>query len=162
MTTNTVLDRSAATRTPVRQLCTFAVDDLVFGVDVLDVQEVIRHQEMTPVPLAPGDVRGLINLRGQIVTAVDLRSRLGLPARPDGVGDTSGDHPLNVVVHTPDGPTSLLVDRIGDVTNVTRDLLEEPPSTLPAGAAAVIDGIYKLDGQLLLALDLAAVLRLAS
>ena len=67
-----------------------------------------------------------------------------------------------MVVRTPTGPTSQLVDAIGDVTDVTRDLLEEPPATLPASASSVIEGIYKLDGRLLLALELTAVLRLRS
>ena len=160
MATNTLIDRRRRDHAPVRQLCTFSVDDLFLGVDVLDVQEVIRHQDMTPVPLAPGEIRGLINLRGQIVTAVDLGSRLGLSARTADTDRAPGDRSLNVVVRTPDGPTSLLVDAIGDVTDVTRDLLEEPPATLPASAASVIEGIYKLDGRLLLALDLTAQLRL--
>ena len=67
--------------TPPRQLCTFRLDDLSFGVPVEQVQEVLRCQPMTRVPLAPAVVRGLINLRGQIVTAFDLHRRLGLPER---------------------------------------------------------------------------------
>ena len=92
-----------------RQYCTFYLDGHYFGVDVLKVQEVIRYQEMTRVPLAPPVVRGLINLRGQIVTAIDLRRRLDLPDRP------ADQLPVNVVVQTDDGAVSLLVDEIGDV-----------------------------------------------
>ena len=91
------------------QLCTFFVGDYHFGVDVLQVQEVLRFHEMTAVPLAPPVVRGLINLRGQIVTALDLRHRLGLqPAAPH------VEH-ANVIVRTHDGAVSLLVDEVGDV-----------------------------------------------
>lgn len=138
-----------------RQLCTFFVDSLYFGVDVLDVQEVIRHQDMTPVPLAAGAVSGLINLRGQIVTAIDLRHRLGLAAK-----DVSGPHeqPLNVVVRTADGVISLLVDEIGDVMHVAEETLETPPATLAESARALIDGVHKLDGRLLLVLNTPAAI----
>src|SRR5438477_10638336 len=103
--------------------CTFFVDGHYFGVDVLKVQEIIRFQEMTRVPLAPPVVRGLINLRGQIVTALDLRRRLQLP-------DQAADRkPINVVVHTDEGAVSLLVDEIGDVIAVPEGDLEPPPPT---------------------------------
>ena len=93
----------------LRQFCTFSVNDLLLAIDVLEVQEVIRYQDMTRVPTAPPVVRGLINLRGQIVTAIDLRRRLGLPPAGD------DQRPMNVVVRTDDGAVSLLVDEIGDV-----------------------------------------------
>jgi purine-binding chemotaxis protein CheW len=135
-----------------RQLCTFSVGDLVLGVEVLEVQEVIRHQEMTRVPLASPEVSGLINLRGQIVTALDLRRRLGLPDRePTADPDQA---PLNVVVRTGDGAVSLLVDEIGDVLEVAEQDHEPAPPTLDARARELISGIYKLDGRLLLVLDL--------
>src|SRR3954454_4627156 len=101
------------------QYCTFYLDGSYFGLDVLHVQEVIRHQEMTRVPLAPPVVRGLINLRGQIVTALDLRRRLELPDRP-----ADQPPPVNVVVRTDDGAVSLLVDDIGDVLVVDEALFE--------------------------------------
>jgi purine-binding chemotaxis protein CheW len=129
-----------------RQVCTFYLGGEYFGIDVLSVQEVIRAQPMTRVPLAPGCVRGLINLRGQIVTAVDLRRRLGMPDR------AAGD-PLNVVVRTDDGAVSLLVDDIGDVLAVSRADFERPPETLRGPARALVRGAYKLDGRLLLVLD---------
>jgi purine-binding chemotaxis protein CheW len=131
-----------------RQYCTFLLDGHYFGIDVLQVQEVIRHQEATRVPLAPALVRGLINLRGQIVTAIDLRRRLDLPDRPD------GELPINVVVRTDDGAVSLLVDEIGDVLRVPEEAFEQPPETLRGPARELVRGAYKLDGRLLLALDL--------
>jgi purine-binding chemotaxis protein CheW len=130
-----------------RQYCTFFLGGDYFGIDVLKVQEVIRHQEMTRVPLAPPVVRGLINLRGQIVTALDLRRRLDLPDRPD------GEPPVNVVVQTGDGAVSLLVDEIGDVLRVPEGAFERPPETLRGPARGLIRGAYKLDGRLLLILD---------
>jgi purine-binding chemotaxis protein CheW len=129
------------------QFCTFLVDGILLGVNVLDVQEVIRHHEMTKVPLAPTVVRGLINLRGQIVTAIDLRARLGLRSR------AAGELPMNVVVRTEEGAVSLLVDEIGDVLEIEDDSFEKPPETIKGAARELIDRVSKLNGRLLLALD---------
>jgi purine-binding chemotaxis protein CheW len=138
------------------QYCTFYADGHFFGLDVLSVQEVIRFQEMTRVPLAPPVVRGLINLRGQIVTAIDLRRRLELPDRP------ADQLPVNVVVHTGDGAISLLVDEIGDVVEVQEQLFERPPDTLKGAARELIRGAYKLDHGLLLILDMEKTIALTS
>lgn len=129
------------------QFTTFYLDGLFFGIDVLKVQEVILYHDMTRVPLAPPEIMGLINLRGQIVTALDLRRRLGL--RPRG----TDERPLNVVVRTSDGPVSLLVDEIGDVVEVSRDRFEPPPETARGVARELVSGVYKLDERLLLVLD---------
>jgi purine-binding chemotaxis protein CheW len=130
-----------------RQFCTFRLDDHFVGVEVELVQEVIRYQEMTPVPLAAPAVSGLINLRGQIVTAVDLRTCLGMPAR------SSGKLPMNVVVRASDRVVSLLVDEIGDVLDVDSDSFEKPPSTVDKIDRALFTGVYKLEDRLLLVLD---------
>jgi len=133
--------------TKTHQLCTFFVDGQFFGVPVQKVQEVIRYQEMTRVPLVPQVVRGLINLRGQIVVAIDLRRRLGLSER-------SGDQlPMNVIVRSDDGAVSLLVDEIGDVLEVEEDTFEEPPETLQANYRELVLGVHKLPRNLLLVLD---------
>ncbi|MBK7859250.1 MAG: chemotaxis protein CheW [Archangiaceae bacterium] len=137
-----------------RQVCTFTVAGLRLGVDVTQVQEVLRHQEMTPVPLAPSVVTGLINLRGQIVTALDLRGRLQLPPRP------SGELPSNVVVRHGDAMVSLLVDDIGDVLEVDASTFEPPPATLTGSTRALISGVYKLSPHLLMLLNTDLVLRL--
>jgi purine-binding chemotaxis protein CheW len=102
---------------------------------------------MTPVPLAPEVVTGMINLRGQIVCAIDLRRRLQLPDR------AADQTPMSVVVRTNQGTVSLLVDEIGDVIDVTAEALERPPETLQGVAREVIEGVYKLPDRLLLALD---------
>ncbi|MFN7967492.1 MAG: chemotaxis protein CheW [Acidobacteriota bacterium] len=135
-----------------RQLCSFSVGELLFGVDVTRVQEVLRHQELTVVPLAPGAVGGLINLRGQIVTAIELRRLLDLPPRQDGEGT------LTVVLRTPDGPVSLLVDSIGDVVQAEGRQYEGAPDTLSERYRRLIDGVYKVDHQLVLALNLESAL----
>jgi purine-binding chemotaxis protein CheW len=114
---------------------------------VRNVQEVNTYQELTRVPLAPQAVRGLMNLRGQIVTAIDLRHRLGLPDRPD------SSTAVNIVVQTPDGAVSFSVDEIGDVTDVAASLFEKPPETLRGPARELIAGAYKLPDRLLLVLD---------
>jgi len=130
------------------QYCTFTLDGLYFGVDVLKVQEVIRYQEMTRIPGAPAVVSGLINLRGQLVTALDLRQRLQLQQRPE------GQLPMNVVVRTEEGATSLLVDEIGDVIELDDSTHERPPETIDAITREVVRGVHKLEGRLLLVLDI--------
>ncbi|MCC6590757.1 MAG: chemotaxis protein CheW [Bryobacterales bacterium] len=138
----TVASHRAAAR-----LATFYVRNLFFGIDVLHVQEVLRHQQMTCVPLAPRVVEGLINLRGQIVTAIDMRRRLDLPF------DQGDQTSMNIVVRTQDGAVSLLVDEIGDVLEVDADSFERPPDNLAPSARELIRGVYKLNEQLLLVLD---------
>lgn len=130
-----------------RQYCTFTVDGHFFGVEVSKVQEVLRYQEMTRVPLAPPAVRGIINLRGQLVTAIDLRCRLQLPERP------ADQLPMNVVLRTEDGAVSLLVDDIEDVIEPEADAYEPPPETVRGIARELIRGVYKLPDRLLLVLD---------
>jgi len=130
-----------------QQLCTFYAGGLYFGLDVREVQEVLQYQDMVRVPLASNVVRGLINLRGQIVTAIDLRRRLDLPER-----DADVD-PMNVVVRSDDGAVSLLVDEIGDVLEVDERSFERAPETLRGRMRDLVEGVYKLDGELLLVLD---------
>ena len=130
-----------------QQLCTFYAGGLYFGLDVREVQEVLQYQDMVRVPLASEVVRGLINLRGQIVTAIDLRRRLDLPER-----DADVD-PMNVVVRSDDGAVSLLVDEIGDVLEVDERSFERAPETLRGRMRDLVEGVYKLDGRLLLVLD---------
>jgi purine-binding chemotaxis protein CheW len=130
-----------------QQFSTFYVADLFFGVDVLRVQEVLRFQQMTRVPQAPDVIEGLINLRGQIVTAIDMRRRLRLPPR------AANQTPMNMVVRTEEGAVSLLVDEIGDVLDVDAAAHERPPENLDPAARELILGVYKLKDRLLLVLD---------
>ncbi len=138
---------SEAARTS-REYATFFVDGLFFGIDVLQVQEVLRYQEMTRVPLAPAVIEGLINLRGQIVTAVDMRRRLQLHPRAD------SQTPMNMVVRTKEGAAvSLLVDEIGDVVEVDSETFEPVPDSVASAARDLLQGVYKLKDRLLLVLD---------
>ena len=136
------------------QLSTFSVGGHQSGVEVAAVQEVILHQPMTRVPLAPADLGGLINLRGQVIPAVDLRRRLGFPDR------VAGQPPMDVILQTRDGLVSLLVDGIGDVVEVPDEAFEEPPETLHGIGRELIRGAYKLDDALLLLLDVQAAVDL--
>jgi purine-binding chemotaxis protein CheW len=130
-----------------QQFCTFLLDGDLFGVPVPQVQEVIRFHEMTRVPLAHEAVEGMINLRGQIVVAIDLRRRLSLGAR------AAGTLPINVVVCALDGVVSLLVDEIGEAIQVEQSSFEAPPATLRGEVRSMILGVYKLEGKLLHVLD---------
>jgi purine-binding chemotaxis protein CheW len=129
------------------QFCTFYVAGYYFGINVLHVQELNRYQVITHVPLAPPVVRGLINLRGQIVTALDLRRRLALPDRP------ANELPVNVIVRTDEGAVSLLVDEIGDVHDVPDSAIEPALETLAPATRELVEGTYKLADSLLLILN---------
>ena len=134
-----------------RQYATFFLEGHFLGVEVEKVQEILNIQEMTRVPLSSPIVAGLINLRGQIVAAIDLRIRLGLTARP-----ADGCH-SSLVVLTNDGPVNLLVDKIGDVIEVLPDLFESTPETLDEEFRSVVEGVYKLKDTLLLVINIEAV-----
>lgn len=140
---------------PTKQLCTFYVGESYFGIPVEQVQEVVRPQPITPIPLAPKVVRGLINLRGQILTAIDLRSRLGLGQFDD------EEKLMNVVVRTDESPVSFLVDEIGEVLDVNEDAFEAPPDTLQGDMRSLIGGAYMLERRLLLALSVERTINVA-
>jgi purine-binding chemotaxis protein CheW len=108
---------------------------------------------MTPVPLATGEIAGLINLRGEVLTAIDLRARLGLPP-----AEASGREPVNVVVRVDDEPVSLLVDEIGGVLEVSQVPFEQTPSTVDERVRDLLLGAYTLPDRLLLALNARRVL----
>jgi len=134
------------------QLSTFHVGKYLFGVDVSLVQEVVRLQQITPVPLASPEIAGLINLRGEVLTAIDLRARLGLPPS-DGTRE-----PVNVVVRVDDEPVSLLVDEIGGVLEVSQVPFEQTPSTVDERVRDLLLGAYTLPDRLLLALNARQIL----
>lgn len=130
---------------PLRRVCELYVDDLLLGVDAAVVQEVMKHRPSTAVPLADDVVSGLVNLRGQIVVAIDLRRRLGLPPR-----DAAARPPMDVVVRTDAGPLSLVVDRVGDVIEVDPSHLHPPPETVPRPLRDLVSGTLQLPDRLLL------------
>lgn len=134
-----------------QQYCTLTVGELFLGIDVEQIREVLRGTSFTPVPMADPAIRGLINLRGQIVTAIDLRRRMGIAdADPDATTST-------MVIGTAEEPLALVVDSVGDVVEVDQASFEPPPKTLKGEARRVIEGAHKLEKELLLILNLATV-----
>ena len=134
------------------KISTFRVDGELFGVDAMLVQEVSRHLEVTPVPLSSPVVAGIMNLRGEVVTALDLRRLLGLPDRPEGAPT------MNVVLRGEGGSVSLLVDDIESVEDVEDSAFEPIPDTVTRPAREFLSGAYKLPEGLLLTLDVLRVL----
>ena len=129
------------------QYCTFHVDHLLVGIEVWRVQEVVRLQQMTPVPLGPPEVEGLINLRGQIVTAIDVRRWIGLPPRGE------DERAMNAVVRVGDEAVSLLVDRPGAVVSPPATAFEPVPPTVSERIRSLFSGTFTLPEALLLVLD---------
>ena len=132
---------------PVIQLVGFRLDNEDYAIAITKIQEIILMKPITRIPQVPDFIEGLINLRGQIVTAIDMRRKLKLPPRG------SDQAPMNVVVRTQDGPVSLLVDEIGDVLDVDAATYERPPDNIDPQARHLIHGVYKLKDRLLLVLD---------
>ena len=134
--------------------CTFRLEGRHYGIDVERVQEVLGGADFSKLPLAPPSVRGLVNLRGQIVTALDLRVVLGL-------GGTTPSHAPHVVIANAGTPVSLLVDAIGDVERAPEDALKPAPDTLDARTRELLRGAVPLPGRLLLVLDLERIVETA-
>ena len=134
-------------RSGMHQYATFLVEGHYLGIEVQHVQEVLREQRLTKVPLAPRVVAGLINLRGQIVPALEMRELLHLPSR------SADAETLSVVLRTDDGAVSLQVDEIGDVLEIDGATFEPPPLHLDAHLGRLIEGVHKLRDRLLLVLN---------
>jgi purine-binding chemotaxis protein CheW len=144
----TAIAETMAAGHATQQFATFRVAEMLMGIELSRVQELMRHQEMTSVPLAPRVVEGLINLRGQIVTALDMRRILGLaPLQPPDA------LPMIIVVQSEGGAVSLLVDEICDVLDVPLSSQTQLPENLPAEQRALLKEVYQLDAQLLLVLN---------
>ncbi len=135
-----------------RDFVSVTIADQVFGIPVLQVQDVLGAQRITRIPLAPAEVAGSLNLRGRIVTAIDIRIRLRLPPRAE------GKLAMSVVVDHGGELYSLLVDSVGEVLSLSAGAAERNPATLDPIWREVSAGIYRLDGTLLVVLDVAKVL----
>jgi purine-binding chemotaxis protein CheW len=140
----------------VSQYTSCLVGDLLVGIPVEAVQEVTSGADLTPVPLASPLVSGLLNLRGEIVTAIDLRQCLQLSDR------AADQRPVNLILRTDDSCVSLLVDQVGDVVELDPAQVEPPPRTVRGRIRELITGVYKLDRRLLLMLDTEGVLACTS
>ena len=133
-------------------LVTFTIAGQQFGIPVLQVQDVLSSRSITRVPLAPPEVAGSLNLRGRIVTAIDVRLRLGLPARP---GDNAG---MSIVVELRGELYSLMVDGVGEVLSLSPDAFERTPATLDVRWRELSTGVCRLNGALLVVLDVSRLL----
>lgn len=131
------------------QLCGFKVGAGFYAISVLDVQEVIKPQLVTKVPSAPVYIQGLINLRGQIVTAISLKSLFGL----ENANEVTEDY-MNIIVRSGESLYALVVDKIMDVIDVDEKTFESTPDTIDEKVRVLISGVYKLDTNLLMLLDL--------
>jgi purine-binding chemotaxis protein CheW len=128
---------------------TFYVDNKLFGIPIQDVLEINKNLDLTPVPLAPEYIRGVLNLRGQIVTALDLRRRLKMSS--SNIENEKMFH--NVIIGNRNNCSSLLVDKIGDVLEISSDIIEPPPDTIKGMDAKYVKNICKLKNELLVVLD---------
>lgn len=139
-----------------KEYVTFQIEGQLFGIHVMQVQDVLGPQELVRIPLAPREVAGALNLRGRIVTAIDVRMRLGLKAY-------EGEKPPMSIVVEHDGELySLLVDKVGEVLKMKEDNFEQNPATLDAVWREVSVGIYRLEEELLLIVDVDKLLDLDS
>jgi purine-binding chemotaxis protein CheW len=135
---------------------TLTVAGQLCGVPVLSVRDVLGQQTITPIPLAPREVAGSLNLRGRIVTAVDLRARLGLPAR------TQGKPAMSVVVEVSGELYSLLADEVGEVLSLPAEARAANPPTLDALWHDVSLGVHRQGGSLLVIFDVDRLLALSA
>jgi purine-binding chemotaxis protein CheW len=137
----------------MNQFTTFYLNETYFGIDVQTIQEVIRHRPTTPIPLAPADICGLIDLRGQIVPVIDLQSRLGIEMDTAILAVAEEDRYSIILRDDDDELVSLLVGEIGDVLELADEDFEPPIATLQGTIRPFVCGAYKLDDHLLLILD---------
>ncbi len=131
---------------------TVTIADQRFGIPVLQVQDVLREQRVTRVPLASKEVAGSLNLRGRIVTAIDVRKRLGLPEKDDGVPS------MSVVVEHNNELYSLIIDSVGDVLCFSDKYYESNPGTLDPLWRNISTGIYQMENELLVIMDVSRLL----
>lgn len=135
-----------------KDFLTIIIAEQRFGIPVLQVQDVLREQAVTKIPLAPPEVAGSLNLRGRIVTAIDVRKRLDLPPKKDGASS------MSVVVEHNNELFSLIIDRVGDVLSLENDLFEKSPSTLDPAWKEISTGIYQLEKELLVIMDVSKLI----
>ncbi|MCP3671197.1 MAG: purine-binding chemotaxis protein CheW [Gammaproteobacteria bacterium] len=133
---------------PVIQLVTFCLKDETYGINVMHVQEVLRVSEIAPVPGAPDYVLGIINLRGNVVTVIDTRSRFGLP-----VGDVT-DTSRIVIIESDKQVVGILVDAVAEVVELTENQIDSAPNVGNEESSRYIQGIATMGSNLLIVVDL--------
>jgi purine-binding chemotaxis protein CheW len=136
----------------VTEYVTALIGEQLFGLPISRVQDVFVPDRLTRVPLAPPEIAGVLNLRGRIVTAIDMRARLGLPRRQD------AGRPMAIGIELNGESYGLLIDTIGEVLKLADDTRQPNPVNLDAHLARVSAGVHQLEGQLLVVLDVDRVL----
>jgi purine-binding chemotaxis protein CheW len=134
----------------IREYVTFRICDQLFGLSVTEIHDVFRPTKMTPVPLSSKEIAGVLNLRGRIVTAIDARSRLGLPPREK----TDKVQTLAIGVEHGGESFGMVIDEIGEVVRLDDDEMEQNPVNLDATWSGVSRGVYRLDNRLLVIMDI--------
>jgi purine-binding chemotaxis protein CheW len=152
---NTSSDQHIHNDINTREYVTVEIADQLFGIEVTSIHDVFQPQLITRVPMSPPEVKGVLNLRGRIVTAIDARDRLGLP-KPD---KTDGQD-MAVGVELGNESYGLIIDRVGEVLRLAEKDCEALPSNIDPNWQDVSKGIYRLDGQLLIILDIEKVLQI--
>jgi purine-binding chemotaxis protein CheW len=145
-------NKSTAIRDGSVELATFYVGEALCGMDILNIQEINKLMEMTSVPQAPDYVMGILNLRGQIVTVIDLGKRLGLATLE--IDEVS----RNIIVNSRGEHIGLLVSRIGDVVEANWEKVERPPANIGGVQGAFFKGVFKTENRLIGILDVEKVL----
>lgn len=135
-----------------RDYLTLKIGEQRFGIPILQVQDVLSAQKVTKIPLAPPEVAGSLNLRGRIITAIDVRRRLGLPPREDNT------HSMSVVVENHNELYSLVIDKIGDVMTLKQKNMEPTPTTLDPIWKEISVGVCRLEDELLVIMDVPKLL----
>ena len=136
------MDKTDAPASAEQQYSTFYISNRLYGIDVTEVQEIVKPMPVTPIPLAPTYVKGLINLRGQVATAIGLRELFGIEEEPP-------ENYMNVVCRIENSLISFQIDMIGDVKYVSAANFEPSPQTIPERVRKFMEGVYKVDGELL-------------
>lgn len=148
-----VAEVSTVTNGEKQEYVTMYIDDQLFGLPVLSIQDIIGSTRLTPIPLASNEIAGVLNLRGRIVTVFDLREKLGLPKKDD-----EEDRYMNIVIEKGEDLYSVLVDRVGEVLSLDKTQFEHNPGTLTECWKSISQGVYKLEEDLLVLLDVDKVI----
>lgn len=134
---------------------TFTIADQLFGIPVLKVQDVLGDFKITQIPTAPKEIAGSLNLRGHIVTAIDIRRRLNLPDHDDPTHQS-----MSIVVDHEENLYSFIIDHVGDVMSLSQDDFDKNPPTLDPIWQKVSEGIFQLDDKLLIVIDIPEILKI--
>lgn len=149
---STAVAPAATSSVATQEFVTMRIGGQLFGISVLAVRDVMRYQPIANIPLSPEVIEGSLNLRGRIVTAFNMRCRLGMGAYPD------LEKIMMVVVDYQHELFALMVDAVGDVLSLTMNRFEKTPANMDANWRSVAAGVFKLDGELLVILDVANVI----